>query len=359
MLPLFLSLLSVLQSPGQIPTPRVKVQVNLALVDVQVAEKGTGRIVVGLDNSDFVLKDNGESREVAVLERESVPLDLFLLWDTSSGPGGYPEDVYDGPPKMLQQLEPADRMGVISFSIDVRLQAALTEERGLILSAIHRALYSPGYYTDVWGRDFPQRIYASNIHGALIAASHLLVGPRTEPRRRAVFVVTHNRGAFSRSSADEVITALLEADVTVEALAVYQEGVALPTVKGHVHVIGKRAEMEQKRWKVGEGITTDPIAEATGGEIFHYDATTPTKGWWREAIQRLRSRYLLGFYVAPSNSKKREFRTIQVELSEKAKAAHPDALVRAPRGYYISSDDPPRLLYDGAWLPCRGLAVAP
>lgn len=338
MLPLFLSLLPALQSPGQIPTPRVKVQVNLALVDVQVAERGTGRIIAGLDKSDFVLKDNGESRDVAVLERETVPLDLFLLWDTSSGPGGYPEDVYDGPPKMLQELEPADRMGVISFDIDVRLQAALTEERSLILSAIHRALYLPGYYQNVAGRPVTQRIYGSNIYGALIAASHLLVGPRTEPRRRAVIVVTHNRGAFSRSSTDEVITALLEADATVEALAVQQELVTLPTIRGGIRVPGKTViwkDKPERRSKMPEAHTVDPIAEATGGEVFHYDPTTPTKGLWREAIQRLRSRYLLGFYAAPSNSKKREFHPIQVELSEKAKAAHPDALVRAPRGYYI------------------------
>lgn len=83
-------------------------EANLVLTDVEVAEKTTGKVISGLDKSDFVLKDKGEVRELAELERETVPLDLVLLVETSARRlERGTRDLYWGLQMIVLELRPA------------------------------------------------------------------------------------------------------------------------------------------------------------------------------------------------------------------------------------------------------------
>ncbi len=357
MLPLLLSILSVLQSPDQIPTPQVKVQVNLVLVDVQVAEKNTGRIIAGLDKSDFVLNDNGQLREVALCARETTPLDLVLLVDTSGrGPGrqisegsqlqptlqelGGSEPIskltIPGARTLLQsivrELRYGDRLAVVSFAGVASVKTPLTENGDAAASGIQSALHD-------WGAPrWAPRAPKAKIYDALIEASALFAKPHRELRRRAICILTYNREAPSPSNVDAAITALLEADTTLEGLVTPQASYSLGYSASARILIPRPRVIYNKRKSPQEHIlpelhSIEPVAEATGGEVLRYNSEAQER--LQSAIARLRSRYLLGFYTARPDGKKREFRQIKVELSQKARAASPDAIVRAPRGYYI------------------------
>jgi VWFA-related protein len=344
MLPWVLSLLLLLQSPDQLPAPQIKVQVNLVLVDVQVAEKNTGRIIEGLEKPDFVLNDNGQLRDVALCARETTPLDLVLLVDTSGkGPGQPVRQPRATKPastpripqawtllqSIVRQLRSTDRLAVVSFADVTRVKVQLTDHRDAAARGIESAL-----------RDWAQRSRKAKIYDALVEASNLFPKPHHELRRRAILMLTYNRETPSPSKIDSAITALLEADATLQGLILQQANytpgpgtVAGVLIPGPRVIVNKRKPPEEHL--LPELHSIEPVAEATGGEVLRYNSEAAAEEWLRSAMTRFRSRYLLGFYTTPPAGKKQEFRQIKVELTQKAKTGHSDPVVRAPRGYYI------------------------
>ena len=71
------------------------------------------------------------------------------------------------------------------------------------------------------------------------------------------------------------------------------------------------------------------FASQTGGDMLD---TRDAAAGVREMLNRLRMRYSL-YYALPS-SRPGERRTIQVQLTAEAAAAHPGAIVRARTGYF-------------------------
>ncbi len=354
MLRVLLSLLLLLQSPDLLSAPQIKVEVNLVLVDVQVVEKNTGRIIDGLDKSDFALSDNGQLRDVALCARESTPLDVVLSVDTSGKGPGRPVSAglqlqpplqdpgetgpISTPPipagwavlqSIVRELHYGDRLAVVSFAGVARVRAPLTGDGDAAARGIQTAL-----------RDWTQRPQKAKIYDALVKASELFAKPHRELRRRAILILTYNREAPSPSKVAGTITALLEADTTLEGLVLEQAAYS-PGYSATLDIlIPRRRTIAKKQKKPQATILPDlhsiePVAEATGGEVLRHNSGTSEEEWLRSAITRLRSRYLLGFYTARPDGKKQEFRQIKVELTQKARAAHPEVIVRARRGYYI------------------------
>ncbi len=72
-----------------------------------------------------------------------------------------------------------------------------------------------------------------------------------------------------------------------------------------------------------------PIVEVTGGEVVRQD-----RGGYRlrELLERLRTRYLLGYYAPKTTG--RQFREITVKVTDRARIGRPELTIRARKGYY-------------------------
>lgn len=88
-----------------------------------------------------------------------------------------------------------------------------------------------------------------------------------------------------------------------------------------------RIEREIGGSRSGESLLA--AVEATGGDAVpgdEFDKALP------ELMDRIRMRYLLGFYAEPTLQ--RQYHALEVRLTPEALKLYPGALVKARRGYY-------------------------
>jgi VWFA-related protein len=115
------------QEPSQTPVYRTGTQA--VTVDVGVSRRNAP--VVGLTASDFELLDNGIRQSVILLQPDTVPVDVSLVFDhtyfAQARIGGkFHTDLLT----IAGLLRPIDRLRVISFSADVREILPMQETRG-------------------------------------------------------------------------------------------------------------------------------------------------------------------------------------------------------------------------------------
>jgi VWFA-related protein len=296
--------------------PRFSSDVQLVMVDVQVTEKGTGRILELLGPKDFELYDDNCRQEVRDFQFETPPLDVaFLLYGHSGW--GPPKDInafHQGLVAAVGALHPGDRAAIIrtdsGSKVDLAMTGDLTQARHVIIRG--------GKVRYRTGRD--------HLYDAVVAATTLFPRLRDPRRRRAIVAVTDDIERGSKAKIDSVITEVLEADATLN------EAVVVLGVRGRRVGVGGVWGIPRVQREIGGthgGESLRAAVEATGGEAIPGDEF---KDRFPELINRIRMRYLLGFYPAPSTV--REFHKLEVRLTPEAKTRYPNALIRARRGYY-------------------------
>ena len=321
-------LISCLHVHGQGPNIYLNVDSNLVLIDVQVLDSVSGQVLTELlRESDFVLVKD-PVRDISVFEAEHVPLDLVLVLDTTgerlpfvlipdpvAGDGVqraiYVQDpIGEGIMRMLGELLPEDRVAVVSFSERPALQQALTTDREVIRNAVKRVMRERGRNRD----------RRASIYDAIEYASAVF---REEPqieRHRVMFLITHNRdGSADPDRWMDTANSLRSINATLSALVVPQTG----TRQLWGGIIGRAVRPPKDPDVLPELNSVEPIVEATAGKIFR----NPSDGFWEGAIDRLSTRYRLGFYLNNSEQKIGAH-SVAVDLTPQARIRWPNAIVR-------------------------------
>lgn len=301
--------------------PGFRTDVQLVMVDVQVTEKGTGKILEFLGPQDFVIRDNGQSRPVREFHFETSPLDIvFVLYgQTWLSPKGV-NDFRKGLTEALAQMRSVDRAAVLRGDSEARIEATMTGD----LEVVRRALL------DVDRRALPHigLSRSGKLYDAVKVATTLFPRPRDRQRRRAVVALTTDIERRSRVELEPLITDLLEADATLNGVVLVGNAGGI-RVGGGVPIPGGPRVGTTVGGVPVTGESIRPAIESTGGEMISGDLFREK---FPELIGRLRLRYLLGFYADPAGPQ--GYHTIDVRLSEGAHRRYPSALVRARRGYY-------------------------
>ena len=318
---------------AQAPDQTLRVEVNLALTDVQVVDTATGQPIRDLRKSDFVVLADGQPRDIAIFEAENAPLDLALVLDLSGIQQtitvggrvfGGPDPFGDGLIRMLDGLSPQDRVAVVSFSSRPHLVSSLTADRARLRDALE----------DVLKERLRVRERTAAVLESVAFASRVFDGEPRTGRRRAVLVITHNRDTGDDVGAEvDAIDALRGADAVLTALVVPQF-FSVAHMHGSIGIIGIGREVatwpppagHKEIEELPEHGSVDPIVEATAGEIFRSASNT----FWATALDRLRSRYRLGFYEPDASGRQRS-PNIEVRLTRQALRLSPDAVVRVPK----------------------------
>jgi len=295
--------------------PQFSAHVQLVMVDVQVTEKGTGRVLELLGPKDFEIYDEGGRQEIREFHFETTPVDIvFLIYGRP--PGWWPgtgNDLGKGLNAAAEQLRAGDRGAVLRSNSEGKIDLAMTDDKEKVRAALLRARYPPEY---------------DRLYDAVNLATKLFSRPKDPARRRAIVAITDDFERGSKIKIDPLITELLEVDSTLNEVIL----VPGPPPSRQVGVSGPMGKPTISS-KIGgsprTGASLRDAVQATGGEAIPGDLLQER---FPELIQRIRFRYLLGFYAEPTA--RREFHRIEVRLTPEAQKQCPNALIRARRGYY-------------------------
>jgi Ca-activated chloride channel homolog len=283
--------------------PTFRTSVSLVKVDAKVAGRD-GRSVNDLTKADFVVFDEGKQREIVDFshESETQPLRLLLLLDVSNSMSRLLGEMSTKAAEALRPLHTGDEVGVMVFASKVETVLPFTSE----LKSVPATIVDNVFKT-TRGRD-------TYLNEALVSAAKYL-DEQPAPGRRAILVVTDNEGARLAAKDADVLRALHDADVVLNAVLV--GGAKKPRAAG----------------RYSDPATLPPdvyqFVSNTGGDVIADD--DPATALAR-IVRQIATRY--SFQYPPPSAEPGEFRRIRVELAPAAQRKYPGAVVQARTGYY-------------------------
>ena len=264
--------------------PVFRAGVDSVYVDVFVTRGGAP--VLGLDASDFELRDNGRLQRPELLAVESVPLTTLLVFDTSDSMRGEKlVALRAAAGDFLDGLRPLDQAGLIAFTHEVQWLARPTADKGVVRRALAQ-LRATGA-TAAWD--------------ALSAAMTVL--PATS--RSLIVVFSDGEDTLSWLDAAQVRAQAARSNALVQVV-----GFAPPPKTE------EPAYIEELR----------RVAELTGGRFWATKSSSRLAGAFRDIIEAMNTRYVLRYDPGPDA--KPGHHRIEVRL----KGASGD--LRARQGYW-------------------------
>jgi len=229
-------------------TPTFSTSVDAIRVDVLVTEDE--RPLLGLAAGDFEVLDNGVPQAVDFVSSERLPLNLILVLDASGSVAGQPlEHLRAAGLALLERLEPADQVALVTFSHEVRLWEGLTGE----VDRVSRAL------------------------------------ARVEPRGQTAVI-----------DASYAAMMLGEADVGRDLMIVFSDGVDTSSWLTREQVLDAARYSDLVVYGVSLRGSERPdflrdLSRLTGGSLFEVDTTHDVSAAFVRIFDEFRHRYLVNF----------------------------------------------------------------
>jgi VWFA-related protein len=107
----------------------VRVDSQLATLNLSVIDRETNRGVVGLTQSDFRLFENGLPQQILQFDSSSAPFDLLLVIDLSGSTRDVLKLIRAAALRFVDAARPSDRIGVIAFAGQATVVSRLTLDR--------------------------------------------------------------------------------------------------------------------------------------------------------------------------------------------------------------------------------------
>lgn len=286
-------------APQRPADDRIRVDVNLVLVEATVRDRA-GRVVDGLKADDFQILEDRAAQQISHFSRDQIPLAVALVVDLSGSMEPFLRPLRYASHTALRALKPEDEVTLFTFAGRVEHVVGLTRNKRAVADQIP-AFEASG---------------ATNINQALYEAANYLRDAAPAARRVIVLVSDNVPTARGAASHNDVVAAALEADAAIFGLK----------------VPGRNPRTVGRLTRGLSGlVNVDKVAEETGGEIFDVEREGSLYIAFESLIQRLKTRYTLGYY--PTNrARDGGFRRLEVRLA--GDAASRQHRILAKRGYY-------------------------
>jgi VWFA-related protein len=295
-------LLCAAQLPAQAPQePVIRVESNLVLVDATVKDR-TGQPMKLLQKDDFLIYEDGAQQQIAHFSRDEIPLAVALVVDLSGSIRPFLRQLRYASISALKALKAEDEVALFTFTFDPELKVGLTRDKTAVSEQI----------------EFFEAEGGTNINDAVYEAARYLREERPAARRVIVLVSDNVPSGPVRFSHNRVVEEALAADAAVYNLK----------VPGR-NPVGAR--LSQKVSNRGQ-VNVRKLTEETGGEMFDMEASGSLYIAFRTLIDRLKTRYTLGYYA--SGNPPGAFHTVDVKLHPTYGRKGADYTVVAKRGYY-------------------------
>ena len=264
--------LPVLPTPAQEPPPgTIRVNVNLVLVDATVKSK-SGQILSDLKQEDFELHEDGVAQKIDIFSRDELPLDVALVLDLSDSIGPFLGPLRQAANSALSALKPEDQVALFTFSTEAQLRVPFTRDK------IQLANMISGF--QVGG--------ATNINdGIFVPAQYLLNAPQKD--RRVIILISDDVGTSAGGQGTrDIVTEAIASDAVVYNLKI--PGYNPPETRMAAAMVPGLVNIRK-------------VVEQTGGEIFDVPDVAHLDEAFRALIQRIKTRYTLGYYTNATAAK--------------------------------------------------------
>jgi hypothetical protein len=315
------------------PQPAISLAAGGIRVDASVTVHGER--VEGLRPEDLVLTEDRRRQPITAMARENLPLDIVLLFPRNTRSFQNHNAAVaqllqlTAARALLQGSHPEDRVALVSYGIEPRVELPLTANRNAIERAVlsaRQSLQLTNSKANAYLRAFP--VITSAVETAISMKSlaidyaiHVLSEPAPASRRKLILMVTdlsqgQFNGNYAGSPDEPVIQRLWDAGIGLSAVG---EGIRAPfrdqTRRTPVDAYYRRNNPMH-------------IAHATGGDAMVSEDPQELD----YTLTRARERYVLWF-DQPSGLVPGQERAIKVDLSPEARKRFPDAVVKARQGY--------------------------
>src|SRR5258705_6532298 len=102
--------------------------VSLVRVDAQVLDR-SNRAITGLKVTDFVLREEGQPREIRNFASENMPVDVLLLLDVSGSMQPHVQRISSAAHDALQTMGKDDRFAIMVFDRQTRVPLPFRNNR--------------------------------------------------------------------------------------------------------------------------------------------------------------------------------------------------------------------------------------
>ena len=269
-------------APGRAAAAQFRSSIDAVEVYASVID-AKGEPITGLTAADFTVEEDGQRQAVTTFAAGEFPLALAIAVDRSfSVPRPALNDSVAAARRLIDALQPTDRVMVLAIGSEVETAAPLSTDRAAALDAL-KAL-------DSWG--------TTPLYDAALEAIDAI---QEAPGRRALILLTDGDDRYSQISAPDLVTEARRRDVIVYPIA---SGRKRPAIFAE-------------------------LASVTGGRSFQADTRRELEATVAAIARELRLQYLLGYTPARPANAQPGWRSIRVSVNR------PDFRVRARDGYFV------------------------
>lgn len=283
--------------------PILRVETRLINVPVNVTD-AHGAAISGLQQSDFIVREDGKLQKIALFERESAtPLSIEMAVDTSGSVLSQMKTEKEAAKQFARDLlREQDEMGLIAFSDESEELVSFTNDPKRIEQGLNHL--SKGDDTA--------------LYNAIYVASQRLSQAKPDAERRRILVLVTDGGDNPTKREMSYSRAVEQAQ---RAGAAIYPIIIVPILADAGRNVGGEHALIQ-------------MANDTGGKYFYVTDREDLKTAFAHLSDELRTQYLLGYY-APRRGADTSFRRIDVTLSDPAVRAN--AHLRYRTGYYADA----------------------
>jgi Ca-activated chloride channel family protein len=283
-------------NPDAVPNEHLRVDASMVLVPVH-AVSATGANVTDLAAANFRVFEDGVEQKITYFSQDDAALSVGLVFDSSGSMSNKIRKSANAAAAFFKTANTGDEFFLVEFGERPKLLTPFTSDSDEVYQKIA--------HTKAFGRT------------PLIDAIHLaLIQMKNARNSRKVIVILSDGGDNrSRLTRGQIKGALLESDVQLYAMGIFDAGDLL-----------KHSREEQNGPRL-----LDELAEHTGGRVYTIDNLDDLESVSSQLGTALRSEYLLGY--TPSNpSRDGKYRHIKVDLADSSRTQIPSISYR--RGYY-------------------------
>jgi VWFA-related protein len=247
---------------------------------------------VALAATDFVVVENGVQQKVDTFHEALEPVSIVLTLDASGSMVKAAESVKDTAREFVKSVRKEDKLAVLTFADDVRIEHVLSSDRALSMAAIDK-------YTAKGGTALYDALWDSLLH------------LKKEGGRRAIVLLTDGRDENNPGTApgsahtfEEVLTLTREVGATIFAVG-----------------LGPKLD----------GAVLERLAALSGGQAYFSADVAELGGTFARIVENLRQRYVVS-YSSSNSDRNGEWRTVEIRPRE------PGLVVTATEGYFAPAE---------------------
>jgi len=280
--------------------PSFRSGVDVVAVSVTVTDVA-GRYIGDLGREHFQIFEDGRPQHVTFFQPRQLPLALALLIDTSASMEPHLRVAQDAAAGFVRALGPADLAAVVDFDTGVRVGQEFTTDRGALERAIRSttALGATALYNAVY---IALKELNKTVRGEIA----------TEPRRRAMVILSDGEDNSSLMTFDEVLDAATRSDTAIYAIGLFGPQTTVTLKSGEPQYVLRR------------------LAEQTGGRAFFIADAKELHGVYEAIRAELSNQYVLA-YESSNTRRDGQFRRVTVRVD------CPNTVTRARPGYFAGS----------------------